>query len=228
MSYIIESQNNEVKKLYNKIDLDKEFEFMISNNDNFSLSYQDYLTCLEFLTKRAKFQKLKIESITSLDIAYLDKEASSSYRITIEGIENINTYMKMLHDWKNHVIYKVLVTKFLEGSKDLKIMEKVKEAENVVDVTDYNIRIRLSEENEVSKKTLEKLKNLSYQQSSNITFRYKERISVYIEDSKDKHIKIDLTKTNMTRNINRIENMVSRYELEIEYMNKSKSKDVAV
>ena len=159
MSYIIESQYSEVKKLYNKIDSNKEFEFMISNNDNFSLSYQDYLTCLEFLTKRAKFQKLKIDSITSLDIAYFDKEASSSYRITIDGIENINKYMKMLHDWKNHVIYKVLITKYLEGSKDLTIMEKVKDAENVVDVTDYNIRIRLSEENEVPKKMLEKLKN---------------------------------------------------------------------
>ena len=224
MSYIIESQNSEVKKLYNKIDSNKEFEFMISNNDNFSLSYQDYLTCLEFLTKRAKFQKLKMESITSLDIAYLDKETSSSYRITIEGIETINKYMKMLHDWKNHVIYRVLVTKFLEGSKDLKIMEKVKEAENVVDITDYNIRIRLSEENEVPKKTLEKLKNISYQQASNITLRFKERISVYIEESKEKHIKIDLTKTNMTRNINRIENMVPNYELEIEYMNNSKPK----
>ena len=34
MSYIIESVNSEVKKLYNMIDSNKEFEFMIFNNNN--------------------------------------------------------------------------------------------------------------------------------------------------------------------------------------------------
>jgi len=225
MSYIIESKNSEVKKLYNKIDSNKEFEFMIFDNENFSLSYQEYLTCLEFISKRAKVQKLKIETTNTLDVAYLDKETSTSYRITLEGIETINKYMKMLHDWKNHVIYKVLITKYLEGAKDIKIMEKVKDSENVVDIIDYNIRVRLSEENEVNKKTLEKLKSIKHTDEYNISFRFKERVSVYIDESKDKHIKIDLTKTNTTKNINRIENIVPNYELEIEYMNKSKPKN---
>ncbi len=222
MSYIIDSQNSDIKKLYNKTDSNKEFEFMIYNNDTFSLSYQDYLTCLEFLTKRAKFQKLKIETINTLDIAYLENE--TSYRITLEGIDTINKYMKMLHDWKNHIIYKVLITKFLEGSKDIQVMEKVKESENVVDVKEYNVRVRLSEENEVDKKTLEKLKSLDHTQIPNISFRFKERVSVFLESAKDKHIKIDLTKTTTSRNINRIDNIVPKYELEIEYMNKSKPK----
>ncbi len=224
MSYIIDSQYDEVKKLYNKIDSNKEFEFMIFNNNYYSLSYQDYLTCLEFLTKRAKFQKLKIESINTLDIAYLEKDTNTSYRITLEGIDTINKYMKMLHDWKNHIIYKVLVTKFLEGSKDIKIMEKIKDSENVIDIKDYNMRIRLSEENDVNKKTLEKLKTLTYNEIPNISFRFKERVSVFIEESKDKHIKIDITKTNTSKNINRIENIVPNYELEIEYMNNNKPK----
>lgn len=225
MSYIIETKNSEVKKLYNKVDSGKEFEFMIFDNDNFSLSYQDYLICLEFITKRAKVQKLKIESTNTLDIAYLDKETNISYRITLEGIETINKYMKMLHDWKNHVIYKVLVTKFLEGSSDIKILEKVKDSENMVDITDYNMRIRLSEENNVNNKTLDKLKSLQHSEQFNISFRFKERVSVYIDDSKDKYIKVDLTKTNTTKNINRIENIAPNYELEIEYMNKSKPKN---
>ena len=106
---------------------------------------------MEFLTKRSKFQKLKIESSKTLDIAFLDKENETSYRITINGMESINKYMKMLHDWKNHIVFKVLVTKFLEGSDDFTIIEKVKEAENMVDITDYNIRVRLSEENSVDK-----------------------------------------------------------------------------
>ena len=225
MSYIIESQNSEVKKLYNKIDSEKEFEFMIFNNNNYSISYQDYLTSLEFLTKRAKFQKLKIESSKTLDIAFLDRESETSYRITIEGIDSINKYMKMLHDWKNHIVFKVLLTKFLEGTTDFNVMEKIKESENMVDITDYNIRIRLSEEKSIDKKKLEKIKNsLSNKDIPNISFRFKERVSLFIDETKDKYIKIDLTKTNTSRSIMRLENIVPNYELEIEYMNKNKPK----
>ena len=224
MAYIIESKNSYVKKLYNKVDSNKEFELMIFDNENFSLSYNDYLISLEFISKLAKVQKFKIESINTLDIAYLDRETSTSYRITLESIDTINKYMKMLNNWKNHVIYKVLITKFLEGADDIQIMEKIKDSENVVDITDYNIRVRLSEENQANKKTLEKLKNLKYTDEPNISFRFKERVSVYIDESKDKYIKIDLTKTHTTKNINRIDNIAPNYELEMEYMNKSKPK----
>ena len=225
MSFIIESKNSDVKKLYNKVDSNKEFELMIFDNENFSLSYNDYLICLEFISKLAKVQKFKIESINTLDIAYFNRETSTSYRITLESIDTINKYMKMLNNWKNHVTYKVLITKFLEGAEDIQIIEKVKNSENVVDITDYNIRLRLSEENQVNKKSLEKLKNLKYTDEANISFRFKERVSVYIDESKDKYIKIDLTKTHTTKNIKRIDNIAPNYELEIEYMNKSKPKN---
>ena len=59
MAYIIESKNSDVKKLYNKVDSNKEFELMIFNNDHLSLSYNDYLICLEFISKMAKVQKFK-------------------------------------------------------------------------------------------------------------------------------------------------------------------------
>ena len=225
MSYIIDSNKSTVKKLYNQVDSNKEFEFMIYNNNNYSISYQDYLTCLEFLNKRSKFANLKLESQDTLDISYFDSEKNSNYRITLSGNENINKYMKMLHSWKNHIIFKVLITKYLEGDKDIQIMEKIKDSENMVDITEYNIRVRLSEENDVDKKTLEKLKNLTYKEINNITFRLKERVSLFIEETKDKTIKLDLTKTNTTRNINRIEFVVPNYELEIEYMNKSKTQN---
>lgn len=220
MSYIIKSRGDEVMNLYNKVGLDKEFEFMVFNNNNFSLSYQDYLNCLEFLTKRSKFQKLKIETINTLDVVYNEQE--TNYRITLNGIETINKYMKTLHDWKNHVVYKVLMTKIIEGVDDMTLLEKVKNKDNVVDISEYNIRVRLAEENNVDKKKMQKLKNLSYEDMKNITFRFKERVSVYIIETKDKTIKIDLTKTTTTRNINKLDNIVPHYELEIEYMNKSK------
>ena len=240
MSYLTKANNyDDIKKLYYKVDSKKEFEFMIYNNKTFSLSYQDYLICLEFLTKRAKGQKLKLETSSSLDIAFnkssnLDQDQDqdqdqnnnyNNYRITIDGIDNINKYMKMLHDWKNHVIYKVLITKILDGATDLSIMEKVKDTKNVVDLDDYNMRARLSEENNVNKKILEKLKLLTHQDIANINFRFKERISVYILDEKNKLIKIDLTKTNTSKNINRIDNIAPNYELEIEYQSDSKPKN---
>jgi len=226
MTYLIENNLSEIKKLYNKVDSNKEFEFMIYNNSNYSLSYQDYLSCLEFLSKRSKIQKLRIENINTLDINYINKnnKLNKNYRITIEGLDNINKYVKLCYDWKNHVIYKILITKYLANANDITILEKIKSTEDYVDITDYNIRVRLSEENNVDNNTLDMLKSLNFQEQFNISFRFKERVSVYILDDKNKYIKIDLTKTITTNSIKKIDNIVPKYELEIEYMNNSKPK----
>ena len=64
------------------------------------------------------------------------------------GSENKNSVILKLasqfrepNNWKNHVIYKVLVTKFLEDAGDIQIIEKIKDSENKVVIDDTMMKI---------------------------------------------------------------------------------------
>jgi len=152
---------------------------------------------------------------------------NKSFRITVEGMTNINKYMKMLHRKRNHVILSVLASMINDGSKELEGMIKTKDSENIVDINDLNMRIRLSEEKTMTKNDLKELININRDNILNISFRLKQRITLYVvgDENSESFVKIDLTITNTTKNINKIETSIPRYELEIECgMNKTKNK----
>jgi SAM-dependent methyltransferase len=207
---------NAIKKIYSKMSQGNEFEIMFFNYNGSVMSYDRYLGTLSYLTQRSKTRKLELISSNSLDIIYTVDDLSYSYRISINGLENINKYMKMLHQRKNHVIFRVLSSLLLEGTKDLTIIKKVKNKENVIDVDDFNMRFRLAEELKVKDKELEQLVSLSELERGRVIFRFKERVSLIVNKNDDHMIRVDLTKTKMTKNINRTENTLPRYELEIE------------
>ncbi len=216
--------NNDIIKLFNNVSENKEFECLVYTSNDYTISYTDYLNCIEFLSKRGKHFKQKIESLQTLDIGYFNKENNSNYRITLKGIDTINKYMKLLSSWKNHVIFNVLVDKYFNGEEkedNIEIIQKIKSntQDNLVDVSEYNLRFRLSDELLLNNKN--KLPKIPHIEQHNITFRYKERFSNYILDENNKYIKIDLTKITMTKNIKTLDITAPRYELEVEYMNKS-------
>ncbi len=204
---------NDVKKLFNKLGINKEFEFIILHQ---TLSYQNYLTCLEFISKRAKLQKLKIEQNTILDISL--HHDNDNYRISLNNVETINKYMKMLFNWKNHVIFKVLGNKIVskDAVDDLQFIKKIKDNVNMIDLTDYAIRVRLSEEIDDVSELKKILETVNHNKMMDINFRLKERVNLYLKTSKTGYVRLDLTKTNMSKTIKNIENVVPNYELEIE------------
>lgn len=210
----------EIKKLYESADKNDEFEVMLYNFNNIYLSYEKYFNLLEFINKRAKIQKLKLVSNESLDINYVNSKTNETYRITISNMDNINKYMKMLHSWKNHVIFKVLLNKHMDGDKDIEVMKKVKSKSNTYDIPDCYMRFRLSEESKLDKKEFSILDKISHDQEKNITFRLKERLSVDL----DEKVRIDLTKVRTNNNINRLEDSNPQHEVELEVIDKLKSK----
>ena len=64
----------------------------------------------------------------SLDICY-NYEKDCSYRISIEGNENINEILNSIHDRKNNVIFTILITQYAKNnyvkiiSKDMKVFK---------------------------------------------------------------------------------------------------------
>ncbi|QKF93755.1 mRNA capping enzyme [Fadolivirus algeromassiliense] len=214
-----------IDDLYKKISSESEFEIMFFNykKEQNRMGLEHFLKILEYLTHKSKKNNFKLVSNDTLDIAY-SKKSGEIFRITIDGIDSINKYIKMLHMRKNHVIFSVL-TGLVEKDKTLHLMKKIREKENVIDINDFDIRFRLSEETQVSKKEIDELKKLDYTIRNEITFRYKQRISLILEDSKDAKIAIDLTNIKMTKNINELESSVPIYELEIDLSSKNKNPD---
>ncbi|AYV83566.1 MAG: mRNA capping enzyme [Hyperionvirus sp.] len=206
-SLITEDLVAQIKSLYNKITISHEFEFMFYNFNNVLMSYEKYVLITKYLKARGNMEPTDV-----LDIIYSVPDEHKSYRISISGVADINRYMKMVHRKKNHVIFSVFASMILGGDKKLTIMSKTKEAENVVDVNDINVRVRLAEEAAVTKDELEKLTSIDRDKILNIIFRLKYRITSQVT----KAIKIDLTTTHTTKNFNRIEFTIPNYELELE------------
>jgi len=119
--FIDKLDNDTIKKiesLYKKINTTHEFEFMFFNykhnkyNSN-AMGFDQFLRVIEYMKYRASNTKLDLENIVTLDVIYSKKETNENYRVTINDILNINKYMEMLHNRKNHVIFSSLVKKIL-------------------------------------------------------------------------------------------------------------------
>lgn len=207
----------EIEALYNEIKNGDEFEFMFFNykkNKN-RMGLENYRRMLEYLNIRSKSTNLKYETNITLDINYSVKEQNYNYRITIHGINNINKYIEKLHARRNHVIFSILVGS-AEQDKNIKIIKKIKKRENTIDIDDFDVRLRLAQESDISKDELNLLKKLDERDMNSINFRLKQRGSLGLEDNKDVKLSIDLTKTRMSNKINKIENAIPNYELEID------------
>ena len=215
----------DINSLYKKVDEESEFEFMFFNykRDMNRMGMENFLKVLEYLSFKSKNNKLELVNKVDLDINYM-KKSGEVFRITINGVDMINKYINMIGNRKNHVIFSVLAS-YSNTVEEISIMKKIKERENIVDIDDFDLRVRLSAETKVSKKELEELMKLDESQRNNISFRYKQRVSLKVKDDKDALISIDLTNTKMTNIIRRLDKVVPIYELEIDLSSKSKNPD---
>lgn len=215
----------DINSLYKKIDDESEFEFMFFNykKDQNRMGLESFLKILEYLSYKSKAQKLDLVKTIELDINYM-KKTGEVFRITLQGVDTINKYIKMLGNRKNHVIFSVLVG-YSQNVDNVKLMKKIKDKENIINIDDYDIRVRLSKETTVTKKEIDELKKLDENQRNNVSFRYKQRVSLIIKDDKDSNLSIDLTNTKMTNILNRLDKTVPIYELEIDLTSKSKNLD---
>lgn len=213
------------KKNYSNLESDDEFEIMFGGyNKSNHISMKKFLDITKFLKSYSDENKLKIQYTNTLDVSYnYDKNNFHTYRISINGIDKINTLMASLNNRKNHIIFNILAAKIKKGDDDsLTIINKIKDFNNTYNIDDYDLRVRLSKEKELSKKEVEKLSSLENLDKFGILFRYKNRLSVIIENNSDIDLRIDLTSVKQGNNINTINSYPFRYELEIDFNKKKK------
>jgi hypothetical protein len=204
----------QINALFNKLDDKSEFEIMFNNyNNNNKQTIIKFMNVLNYAKWRSEKEKLKITNETILDVIY-NPEYNSSYRISISGIDKINNILNLVHQRQNHIILSILSTQFYK-TEGITFISKKLDKKNIVDNDQYDIRFRLSSEEDITKKDLDILSNIQYNECDKITYRYKQRVSLYLSE-KD-NIKLDLTFVKCSSNPNDLNQTISSYEIEIDY-----------
>ena len=221
------SQITQINNLLNKTILNDEFEVMFNNykNDN-KLSIIHFMDLLKYLKYRSEIEKIELRHEVILDVIF-DHEHNNFYRVSIKGIKNINDFLNLVHQRSNHVLFSILLTQseFIKNENFIYI-RKQKDVNNIIDMDQYDIRIRKSSEIPLTDKDFQKLVNMGINSSSKICFRYKNRLSLDLVDTTDHKMCIDLTTIQFNSNINEIMNSPKGYEVEIDYsIKKDKSKE---
>lgn len=223
--------NNNLNVLFSNIKNDSELEIMFNNykKDNI-LFYHNYINVLNYIKYRSIQDKLTLKLIDNLDIAYAYEPINNNiYRITINEIDHINNIINGIEERNNSIIFSLLASKILKKEKNITIIEKIKDSKKKKDLDEYDIRIRLAEENKVNNNTINSLTKLK-NYDKDINYRFKQRISLIIENNKNYTISIDLTNVKSSNNIKNIINQNSLYEVEIDLtiknaVNTKKDKD---
>lgn len=206
---------NNVNKLYEKTKPNNEFEFIFSSKKGKYLTQDKYINILKYLKIRRDREKLEsLGPVDTLDIIY---DSDVSYRVTLEGTENLNTYMKKLNMWNSHVIFSNLVKMYTEKKTGISLMKKIKESDNTIDIDELDMRARLSLEEDVTKSEIKTLTEITHTELEKITFRFKHRTSLFVLKKDSEFVRIDVTMTRTTKNPKRINITIPNYELEIEY-----------
>jgi hypothetical protein len=225
-----------IKKVYDNITNDSEFEVMFYNYNKNPLSYSNFLNIYDHV-KSNQPQKKTVQ----LDIIYdpntrdnTDSKNTTAenytYRISINNIDDINSIISCVYKRPKSLIISDIIKNF---SDKIEIIKKIKPRnDNIFDINDYDIRIRHSKEVKLTDEEMNKLSNIPAEHNNRIIFRYKNRLSVPVSTlyASDKEIKsnvgsinnitLDLTivkQYDSLENINGFNAYKKSFEIEIDY-----------
>ena len=210
---------SKVDKLFNSLSKNDEFEVMFNNykKDN-KLPIMDFMKILKYVKYKSEKENLNLKDSTTLDVIYLSEDMST-YRVSIEGNENINNFLSLVHQRKNNMIFSILFSQYY-NKPGFTFIQKIKDKDRIIDVDMFDIRFRVSKEVPISDTIVKNLSKLPISQTDKIIYRYKQRLSLIISPS----FNIDLTMVKTSTNVNKLNEMTKSYELEIDYSPDNKDK----
>lgn len=218
-----ESLNSKVKEFCNKIKPNDELEVSFGSQKK-PISLKKFNNLLKYINFRSTKENLNKSNFTQLDITYsYDSNSLSNYRISINGIEQINNLIQNNSLLKNHTIFSKQLRSYIsqdqeeKDQKKITFINKIKSHDKFIALDEYDMRIKLSEENsDIDQSTIKELLTLPESERHQISFRYKQRVSLTLIDNSDYTINIDLTDVKTTNNLANLIDAMSKYELEID------------
>lgn len=201
------------KSIKSTQNLEIEFDLNKSKNPLY-IDFNVYSKLIKYLNQLSKTQKLKIGIFNILDIAYHQKINNNinNYRLSLQSEGNHPIpFISKFKNVKNSVVFKSLSSQYLKNkySNMSFISKPMNDINNTLDIEDYNIRLRIKEEKPIKN-------NIEILSESDISIRYKKRISLFLSDN----IRIDITDARLLNNIQDVkkdEYIKQSYEIEIEY-----------
>jgi len=222
MSDTYNIDGNIVKNINNLISkLNKNIELEASINHKQKITRDNYNNIIRYLINRSKHDKKedKLQENDILDIAYMySRENMNVYRISINGIDNINNIMSKVDLRNNTSIFAILANNYksdLDNGKtpSMEIIHKIKDQSDYIDIVDYDIRIRMAQELQLKEDEYAKLLNIPLTEQKHIIYRLKHRITYEISFG-EYNILIDLTNVETSNRFSG--NKYQTYELEVE------------
>lgn len=176
---------------------------------------ETFVNLLGIMKYRSKQEKLTLVSKKTLDVNYSIKN-EATYRLTLLDLDTINKYNDQLIPLKNHVIFKFLLELYQKGNDKISLIKKTRENLSIIDIEELDIRLKKSTEKEPTKEEIKKLLQIDETSMHSIDFRFKERVSLVISETKTQKITLDITKIKSTHILSKLEDEIPSYELELE------------
>ena len=126
-----EKYKKKISDVFKSIKEEDEFEIMFFNYNNDEtnvMKIQQYLNMLKYITAICKMKKdVKMENTNTLDVIYggSDISENSSYRISINTIDSINTYLNIFQFRENNEVFSILAKKLMDNEKNISIIKKI-------------------------------------------------------------------------------------------------------
>lgn len=219
------NEKNKMEILLNDMKDYDEYEIMFFNKN---MTLEKFLYFLKYANYRNKNDGLNIKKEDTLDIIYditnnMKDSKRTTIRITIENLQNINMYMNSLAIKNNDDIFKTLLNHAFDEEKNIYVIKKTKDHKKILDIDELNIRLRVSEEQKITKKEYNDI--LKINTYNGITYRYKQRVSLKILDDEYNKLNLDITNVKTANNMNDLLKSLSEYEIELDLqMTKAKPK----
>ena len=120
---------NNIKDKLQKVKSTNEAEISILQITSLTI----FNNMLKSFKKRAMLNNLTIKSENSLDVLYnYDNNGLSSYRISVNELENINNIISNIYERENHVVFALLSSYILQKKENILIIENLILNQNVL------------------------------------------------------------------------------------------------
>ena len=184
----------------------------LNTNDEFEVIYNVKKgICMKDIKKLKEEYKDNGIITKTLDIIV------NSYRMSINGIENINKFYKDNYNNSNYEIFNSIIQ-----NDEVNVIRKDMNTDINKYDDKYDIKYKLYNEKSMNTKDVASYIKLKRNESIVILFRYKNRLTYNVFEDNNVIVKLDITIVQTSNNIKRILTNDKKIEIEMEYYCKKK------